>query len=336
MVNDVPEQWQITRFGEPLDVLERVSAPPSELEPGSVLVEVEAIGLNFLDVSVCRGDYGLYSEFPVVPGAELAGRVVAVGDEVERVAAGDRVAGMSPSARGGFATQVVLPEAAVHAVPATMPATDAAALLVTYQTSYFALVRRAALLADEWLLVHAGAGGVGTAAIQLARSVGARVVATAGTDEKLEVCRHYGAEVAIGHREDFVRAAMEATDGRGVDVVLDPIGGSVFERSLDCCAVEARVIPIGWASGVAPTLLAAEIVRRNLTVVGLSWGSAYPLRFPAFVAVAHEALVRAYESGAIRPHIPRVWGFGELPTAVQALADGETVGKVVVEVSPKQ
>lgn len=326
------ERWQIAAFGEPRDVLERTTVSPGEPPPGSVLVEVEAIGLNFLDVSVCRGEYGPYGEFPVVPGAEFAGRIVAAGG-AGPAAPGERVAGMSPSARGAFATHVVVPEAAVHPVPGEMPATDAAALLVTYQTSWFALVRRAALAAGEWVLVHAGAGGVGTAAIELARRAGARVIATAGTEEKLELCRECGADVAVCYRDDFVEAALAATDGRGVDVLLDPVGGDVFERSLDCCAVEARVIPIGWASGVRPSLPAEELLRRNLTVVGLSWGSTYPVRFPELVRDAHRELVTAYLEGSIRPRIPRVWEFDELPAAVQALADGRTTGKAVVRLA---
>lgn len=328
------ERWQIATFGEPRDVLTRVSATTGAPPAGSVLVEVEAIGLNFLDVSVCRGEYGPYGELPVVPGAEFAGRVLAVGEGTSVVAEGDRVAGMSPSARGAFATHVVVPEAAVHAVPEEMPAAHAAALLVTYQTSYFALVRRAALAAGEWLLVHAGAGGVGTAAIELARRAGARVIATAGSPEKLELCRACGADVTVSYRDDFVGAALAATAGRGVDVLLDPVGGDVFARSLDCCAVEARVIPIGWASGVRPSLPAEELLRRNLTVVGLSWGSTYPLRFPELVRDAHRELVRAYGEGSISPRIPRVWEFDDLPAAVQALADGQTAGKAVVRVSP--
>lgn len=323
--------WLTRRFGEPRSVLERGSTQLDDVGPGAVLAGLEAIGLNYLDVSVCRGDYGPYDAFPIVPGAEFAGRIVAVGEEVSHVAVGDRVAGMSPSARGAFAMQVVVPADAVYAVPEEMPFAQAAAMLVTYQTCYFALVRRAALSQGEWLLVHAGAGGVGTAAIQLARNLGARVIATAGSSEKLAVCKQQGAEVAVNYKtDDFVQAALDATDGRGVDVVLDPVGGDVFARSLDCSALEARLIPIGWASGKPPELRSDAIVRRNVTIVGVSWGSAYPLRHPSLVREAHNVLIEAYAAGSLQPHIPRVWAFEELPEAVQALADGQTVGKVVV------
>lgn len=322
--------WSIARFGEPADVLERGSVVVEEPDARAVLVDVEAIGLNFLDVSVCRGDYG-QAELPLVPGAEFAGRVVAVGNDVTEVAPGDRVAGMNPAARGAFARRVIAPSTAVHPVPDAMSVTDAAALLVTYQTAWFALVRRANLAEGEWLLVHAGAGGVGTAAIQIARARGARVIATASSEEKRAVCASYGAEMTVDYRrEDFCQAVLAATGGRGADVVLDPVGGDVFARSLECSALEARVIPIGWASGTRPALEPEDLLRRNVTIVGLSWGSAYPWVRPDLVRDAHSALLREYAEGAVRPHVPRVWPFDELPAAVQALADGRVIGKAVV------
>lgn len=323
--------WSIGRFGEPIDVLERATVAVEEPDAGSVVVEIEAIGLNFLDVSVCRGEYGPAVAFPFVPGAEFAGRVVAVGADVVDVAEGDRVAGTNPDARGAFAERVAVPAAAVHPIPSDMPVTDAAALLVTYQTSWFALVRRAQIAEGEWLLVHAGAGGVGTAAIQIARARGAHVIATASSAAKLDVCAAYGADVTVNYRtDDFAAAVREATDGRGADVVLDPVGGDVFARSLECAALEARLIPIGWASGSRPSLAPEEIVRRNVTVVGLSWGSTYPWTRPELVRHAHEEIIRDYAAGSVKPHVPHVWPFDELPAAVQALADGRIIGKGVV------
>lgn len=326
------DAWSMARFGEPVEVLERASVVVAQPDARSVLVDVEAIGLNFLDVMVCRGDYG-EAELPLVPGAEFAGRVVAVGDEVTEIAPGDRVAGMNPTARGAFAGRVVAPATTVHPVPDAMPVTDAAALIVTYQTCWFALVRRAGIAAGEWVLVHAGAGGVGTAAIQIARARGARVIATASSTEKLEVCRTYGAEVTVDYRnDDFRSAVLAATEGRGADIVFDPVGGDVFARSLECSALEARVIPIGWSSGTRPAIEPEEILRRNLTIVGLSWGSAYPSMHPGLVREAHEAILREYAAGALKPHIPHLWSFNELPDALQALADGRVIGKAVVAV----
>ena len=325
------ECWSIAEFGEPCDVLRRVAGTLPELESNQLRVEVEAIGLNFLDVSVCRGEYVSTPSLPLVPGAELAGRIVEVGSAVSPLSEGERVAALNPAAQGGYATAAIVPADAAYLIPEAMPAADAAAILVTYQTAYFSLVHRAALNAGEWLLVHAGAGGVGTAAIQLARARGARIVATAGSGEKVAVCLEEGADVAVDYRrDDFVAAALDATDGHGVDVVLDPVGGDVFTRSLECSAIDARVIPIGWASGHPPELRPQEIVARNITIVGVSWGSTYPLQRPALVRSAHGVLIAAYDAGEIRPRVARRWEFDELPTAVQALADGEIVGKAVV------
>jgi NADPH2:quinone reductase len=326
------ECWSITELGEPRDVLRSASSTPNALEPDEVRLEVEAIGLNFLDVSMCRGEYGSTPSFPLVPGAEFAGRIVEVGSAVTHLSIGERVAALNPTAQGGYAAEAVVPAAAAYPIPETMPAQDAAAILVTYQTAYFALIRRAALNAGEWLLVHAGAGGVGTAAIQLAKGGGARIIATAGSPEKMAVCLQQGADVALNYRrDDFVAAALDATNGRGVDVVFDPVGGEVFTRSLECSAIEARLIPIGWASGQRPELQPEEIVARNLTVVGLSWGSTYPLRRRELVRAAHATLIATYNAGTIRPLIAQRWRFEELPTALQALADGKVVGKAVVD-----
>jgi NADPH2:quinone reductase len=325
------EAWLVPAFGEPSDVLVRGRVEIRAPEAGEVVVEVDAIGLNFLDVSVCRGGYTSQPELPLVPGAELVGHITAVGTGVDSLRVGERVAAMSPSALGAFGAAIVVPAAAAHPVPDEMPDEHAAGILVTYQTAYFALLRRAALREGEWLLVHAGAGGVGTAAIQLARSAGARVIATAGTPEKLAVCKGQGAEVAINYRtDDFVAAVRDVTGGAGVDVVFDPVGGELFERSLECAAFEARLLPIGWASGTPPALDAPTLLGRNLTVVGVAWGSAYPLVRPDLVAEAHRALLELYRQGEIRPVVPRVWTFDRLPDAVQALGDGDVLGKAVV------
>ena len=326
------EVWLVDSFGEPKTVLQRGRIDVREPGPGEIAVEVDAIGLNFLDVSVCRGGYVSQPELPLVPGAELAGRVASVGDGVDTLRPGDRVAAMSPSALGAFAASIVVPATAAHRVPDAMPDEQAAAILVTYQTAYVALLRRAALQEGEWLLVHAGAGGVGTAAIQLARAVGARVIATAGTSEKRTVCEEQGAEVALDYRAgDFAGAVREATGGHGFDVLFDPVGGETWERSLDCAAFEARLIPIGWASGTPPALAAPALLGRNLTVIGVSWGSAYPLVRPDVVANAHDHLVELHAAGAVRPLVPRVWSYDELPDAVQALGDGHVIGKAIVK-----
>jgi NADPH2:quinone reductase len=328
--------WSIEEFGEPRDVLRRAETTLRGLGSDDVRIDIEAIGLNFLDVSMCRGDYASKPPLPLVPGAEFTGRVTGVGSAVTNLSIGQRVAALNPAAQGAFAVAAVVSAGTAYPVPDEMPAEHAAAILVTYQTAWFALIRRAALAAGEWLLVHAGAGGVGTAAIQLARSRGARIIATAGTGEKAAVCRDLGADVAVDYRrQDFVTAALDATNGRGVDVVFDPVGGDVFARSLECSALEARLIPIGWASGERPRLQAEELLGRNVTVVGLAWGSTFPGARPDLVEEVHAELLGAYAARRIAPFVPRVWSFDQLPDAVQALADGAVRGKAVVAVVSK-
>ncbi|MFN8222005.1 MAG: NADPH:quinone oxidoreductase family protein [Gaiellales bacterium] len=327
----VVDAWQVDAFGEPSAVLRRGEVRIEDVPPGSVLVEVEAIGLNFLDVSVCRGEYTSEPVPPVIPGAEVAGRVVALGDGVTAVSVGDRVSALSPSAQGGFAGAVVLPESAVCRIPDDLPLETAAAILVTYHTAHVSLVRRAGLRVGEWVLIHAGAGGTGSAAVQIAVAQGARVITTSRSDEKAEVCRSLGAEVALNtRRDDFVAAALEATGGRGVDVVLDPVGGEGFRRSLECIAFEGRILPVGWASGVKPELGLVDLLVRNITAIGVAWGMAYPPRAPEVVQETHRAILAGVASGALRPLVRRTWSFAEIPTAVQALADGGIIGKGVV------
>lgn len=325
------EAWHVRRFGEPIEVLEREALAIDELAPDAVLVSVEAIGLNFLDVSVCRGEYSSDPAPPVVPGAEVAGRVLSIGEAVTGVAPDDRICGLSPSALGGFAAATVLPESAVFRIPDELPVEDAAGLVVTYHTAYVSLIRRAGLKAGEWVLVHAGAGGTGSAAIQIAVARGARVIATSRSDEKADVCRELGAEVAVNStRESFVDAVLQATSGRGADVVLDPVGGEAFRGSLECIAFEGRLLPVGWASGVPPRLELVDVLRRNITLIGVAWGMAYPSLAPAVVQETHERILDGYRAGTLRPLIRKTWGFAEIPEAVQALADGDVVGKGVI------
>jgi NADPH:quinone reductase len=325
------DAWQVPRFGEPRDVLERRPLTIDELANGEILVAVEAIGLNFLDVSVCRGEYSSDPKPPVVPGAEVAGTVLAVEEGVTSVRPGDRVCGLRPSALGGFASATVLPEGAVFRVSDEVPVEHAAGLVVSYHTAYVSLIRRAGLQAGEWVLIHAGAGGTGSAAIQIAVAHGARVIATSRSEERAAVCRSLGAEVAIDTtRESFVDAVMRATAGRGANVILDPVGGEAFQGSLECIAFEGRLLPVGWASGILPHVDLVDLLRRNITLIGVAWGMAYPPQAPAVVKETHETILAGYRDGSLRPLVTKIWDFSEIPLAVQSLADGKVVGKAVI------
>jgi NADPH2:quinone reductase len=327
--------WRATAVGEPADVLAFGADEPPAPGEGEVRVQVAANGLNFLDVSICRGQHPVRPELPYVPGAELVGTVTEVGAAVSTLRPGDRVAAINPLAHGCFREEAVVPAYAAYPVPTEIPDEHAAALLVTYQTAYVALYRRANLSEGETVLVHAGAGGLGTALIQLARARGGRVIATAGSDEKLAVCRAQGAEAAVNYRSaDFRPAVLDFTDGHGVDVVCDPVGGEVFARSLECVALEGRVLPLGFAGGQISSVDAGQVVAGNYSVVGVSWGSAYPHAREDVVRRAHHELVRMYAAGTIRPFVPRTWRIEQLPEALQRLADGTSAGKSVVLWTP--
>ena len=231
---------------------------------------------------------------------------------------------------GGYATHAIASPLSTYVVPDGMPIVDAAALTVTYQTGHFALHRRAGIKAGDWVLVHAGAGGVGSAAIQLARAAGARVIATAGGPEKVAACRALGADLAIDYRaDDFVPAVKQATSGRGADIVFDPVGGDVFERSTKCVAFEGRIVVIGFTSGRFPEARANHILIKNYAVVGLHWGL-YRLHDPDAMTKTQHELYRLYVEGAIKPLISKIRPLREAPQALAAVATRGSIGKVVL------
>ncbi|HXZ85241.1 MAG TPA: NADPH:quinone oxidoreductase family protein [Myxococcota bacterium] len=240
----------VDRWQEPKDLAAR-DVPDPVPRAGEVVLEVEAAGCNFFDILLVQGKYQMKPSFPFVPGAEVAGTVRELGSDVRGFAVGDRVfAGLS---LGAFAERVAVPATALQRMPDAMSFAEGAAFPVVYPTSYAALVYRASLRAGETLLVHAAAGGVGIAAVQIGKALGARVIATAGSAEKLEVARRAGADTVIDYsRGDWVEAVKQATQGRGADVIYDPVGGEIFDGSLRCIAWSGRLLVIGFASGVIP------------------------------------------------------------------------------------
>jgi NADPH2:quinone reductase len=292
-------------------------------------VRVEACALNFADTLLLQGKYQEKPPLPITPGLEVGGVVEGVGEGVAGLAPGTRVLAL-PALGGGLAERVVVPATAVFPIPDSFPSDEAAALHVTYQTSHIALHHRAGLRAGETLLVHAGAGGVGSAAIQLGRAAGARVFATAGGADKVQLCRDLGAEVAIDYRsEDFVEAVKEHTEGKGADVIYDPVGGDTFDRSRRCIAWEGRLLVIGFSSGRIPEAPANHVMLKNYSVVGVHWG-AYNRHDPSLIAATHAELVRLHGEGAIRPLIGRRVPMAEAREALVDLGGRRTVGKVVV------
>jgi NADPH2:quinone reductase len=322
--------WRVHELGAPGDVLRWEDTPDPRPGPGEVLVRVDAVGLNFADVLLCAGQYQERPPLPFTPGLEIAGTVLETG-EGAGFAAGDRVLGGPPLPGGGLAELAVLPSGAAFRVPEDVPAADAAALLITYQTAYVGLHRRAGLRAGETLLVHAGAGGVGSAAVQVGLAAGARMIATAGGPEKVQVCRDLGAHEALDYRAepDLAKRVRELTGGRGADVIWDPVGGEVFDVSRRCVAFEGRLVVVGFAGGRIPQVPAGHVLVKNYSVVGLHWGL-YRTANPAVVTEAHEALLRLYADGAVRPLVSQRLPLAAAPDALTRLGARETIGKVVL------
>jgi NADPH2:quinone reductase len=311
-----PAELEVHDIGEP------------ELRPGTLEIEVRAAGCNFFDILMCQGKYQVKPPFPFVPGAEVAGVVAKVGEGVEGFAVGDRV--LSSSGLGGFAERAVVPAFGSYPLPEGMSFEEGAALPIIYPTSYAGLVFRADLQPGEDLLVHAAAGGVGIAAVQIGKALGARVIATAGGAEKLEVAREHGADDTIDYRqEDFVERVMALTDGKGADVIYDSVGGETFDKSLKCIAWNGRLLVIGFASGTIPSVKANRILLKNIAITGLHWG-AHASKEPKKVTQTMDALFDLYREGKIRPVIYKSYSLEELPAALAALAGRRTYGKVIV------
>lgn len=321
--------WHVTAHGEPREVLRLVDVDDPTPGPGDVLVRVAAVAANFPDVLLCRGMYQVKPELPFIPGVELAGTVVALGDGVTGLTVGQRVVG---GKIGVLSELAVVPAADVHPTPDALSDIEASGLMVAYQTAYFALHRRAQLQPGEWLLVHAAAGGVGAATVQLGVAAGARVIAVVGSEAKAAVARAAGAEaVLIRGVDDLPARVKEITAGHGADVVFDPVGGAAFDASTRCIAFEGRIVVIGFASGEIPQLKTNIALVKNFAVLGLYWGL-YSERRPDLVIEAHEALTALAASGAIRPVVDEVVPFADAPAAIEKLAGGTTVGRVVIEV----
>jgi NADPH2:quinone reductase len=317
----------VERLVEPKD-LRVVEAPEPELYPGGLAVDVKAAGCNFFDILMVQGRYQVKPPLPFVPGAEVAGVVSAVGAEVSDFRPGDRI--LASISVGAFAEQAIVPARAAWRMPEAMTFEEGAALPIVYPTSYAALVLRARLERGETLLVHAAAGGVGIAAVQIGKALGARVIATAGGEDKLRVAREAGADVCIDYRNDgWVEQVKSATQGRGADVIYDSVGGDILDQSLKCIAWSGRLLVIGFAGGRIPEIKANRILLKNIAVVGLHWG-AYATNEPARIPEVFDALFRLYERGAIRPVIGARYPLDRVADALEALGSRRTHGKVVL------
>ena len=337
--------WRVHEYGAPADVLtlDDVDAPvPGD---GEFLIRVEAITLNFNDLDGIHGRYKtVRTPMPYIPGMEVMGTVDACGPGAEPWV-GKRVVAIPSGAYGGYAEFVTAPTAMCFELPGTIPLPAAAGILMPFHLGWLALYERGRLQAGETLLVHAGAGGAGSAAIQLGVHAGARVIATAGSPEKLAFCRDLGADVVINYREeDFPAAVLDATDGRGVDVAFDAIGGTTTTDTFTCMAFNGRHLMVGFASGIEAEdegIVPRPLLFGNFSLVGVC--HAYvddPIAFKALTGFnfpshrdgvrMHAELCGLIETGALRPVIGREVPFAELPEGLAAMEGRTTMGRTVV------
>jgi len=321
--------WQIHQLGEPRDALRLAEVPDPEPAPGQVLVRVLGAAANFPDVLMCQGSYQVRPPLPFTPGIELCGEIVAVGSGVTGVAVGDRVIGAPVLPSGAYAELALMNAEAILPAPEGLDDAEAAAFFITYQTGWFGLHRRARLAAGETLLVQAAAGGVGSGAIQLGKAAGARVIGVVGGERKAEVARALGADVVVDRlSQDFVQVVKEVTNGRGADVVYDSVGGEAYARSTKCIAFEGRILVVGFASGQIPSAALNHALVKNYSIVGLHWGL-YQTKEPQSIGECHRQLTKLVADGAIRPLVSERLGLDDVPEALDKLAHGDTVGRIV-------
>ncbi|HEX4492399.1 MAG TPA: zinc-binding dehydrogenase [Acidimicrobiia bacterium] len=340
--------WRTHEYGRPIDVLRLDTVPVPEPDAGEVLVRVQAIPFNLNDLErINGGNMMVRPELPYAPGMEVMGIVDACGAGTEAWQ-GQRVVAMPKGAHGGFAEYAVCPAVSTFEMPDAIPLPEAAALYFPYHLAWLGLYDRADLQAGERVLIHAAAGGSGSAAIQLAKHRGAFVFATAGTDEKVEWCRELGADVAINYRDtDFGAVVLEATRNRGVDVVFDNVGEAVMERSLACTAYNGRYLMMGFASNKVvadePFVVPRRIALANVKLCGVLLAYAEPAMADMvktamgwnFVSadLGREimgSVVQLVMKGTVRSIVGRVIDFEAIPEAIEAMADRRTMGRTVV------
>jgi len=306
--------------------------PESAAPDGMLEIAVAAAGVNFFDSLLVAGTYQQKPELPFIPGAEVAGAVVQA-PTGSGFAPGDRVLARLQAAGtggGGYAEVARARPQDTLKIPDSMPFEHAAAFFVNYQTGWFGLHRRAGLQPGEFLLVHAAAGGVGSAAVQLGKAAGATVIASVGSPEKAEVAKWLGADLVVQHREqDLVQATKELTRGHGADVVYDPVGGDAFEKSTRCIAFEGRLVVVGFTSGQIPLARTNHVLVKNYSVVGLHWGL-YNERRPELVEECTEELLKLYAAGRIEPYVSRTLPLERGAEALTDVAAGRTTGKTVL------
>ncbi len=319
-------QMLVRELGGP-SALERAPLALPELGPHDVQLRIRAIGCNFADTLITRGKYQVRPELPFAPGAEAAGEVVAVGAEVSAVSVGDRALAIVPY--GAYVSDMIAPEARVYRLPADVSDAQAVGLGLTYQTSMLALGPRGRLQADETLVVHAAAGGVGLAAVQIGAALGARVIGTAGTPEKRALAEENGASLTFDTAEQGWVDAIKGATGGGADVLYDPVGGDVFDGSTRCIRFGGRILVIGFASGTIPTVKINRVMLKNIDIVGVHHGPYFD-HAPDALRDAQSEIFRLASEGKLRPVVSEPRPLEAAAEALDDLANRRTVGKVVL------
>ena len=311
-----------------VDALKGTEWPTPAPGAGEVLIEIKAASLNFPDLLMVQNKYQMKPSLPFVPGAEYAGLVQAVGAGVTHLKVGQDVACLSGT--GGFGTHTLAPAALCMPLPEGFPHVDAAAFIMIYATSWHALVDRAALQAGETVLVLGAAGGVGTSAIQIAKAMGARVIAAASTDEKCALCASLGADATINYSTEDLRSAIKnATNDKGPDVVYDPVGGDFAEPAFRSIAWRGRYLVVGFASGPIPSLPLNLPLLKGASLVGVFWGE-FAKREPKANTAMMGELAKWYAQGRIKPVIDRAMPMAELPAAFARMGSRTVQGKLVM------
>jgi NADPH:quinone reductase len=311
-----------------IDALNWKELPTPAPKAGEVLLEIKAASLNFPDILIVQNKYQMKPALPFVPGSEYAGTVVAIGEGVTHLKVGQAVACLSGT--GGFATHTIASAAMCMPLPAGFPMVDAAAFIMIYATSHHALVDRAQLKAGETVLVLGAAGGVGTSAIQIAKAMGAKVIAAASTQEKCDLCTKIGADATINYSTENLREAIKAlTDGKGPDVIYDPVGGDFAEPAFRSIAWRGRHLVVGFASGPIPALPFNLALLKGASIVGVFWGD-FAKREPKANAAMMGELAQWYGQGKIKPVIDRTMPMADLKAAFAHMGSRSVMGKLVM------
>ena len=308
--------------------LEVQDVPSPPLGDGEVRIRVRAAGVNFADVLMSRGEYQVKPPRPFAPGLEVAGEVMELGTGVSELSISQRV--MAILHHGGFAEEAVTGADGVFPIPDAMSFEIAAGFAVVYGTAQMGLMLKARLMAGETVLVHGAAGGVGLAAVEVAKAAGCRVIATAGGAAKLAVAAEHGADAGIDYSTEDVRErTKQLTDGVGADVVFDPVGGDVFDASLRATRQGGRILVVGFASGRVPQIPANILLVKNIQAIGFYWG-AHRVLDPALMRQSFAALFDWFEAGKLHPHISETHDLAAAPQALAALVERRATGKVVL------